>query len=480
LPTRVLDVSREDPFLFISGGLKAEYVALSHCWGGAQPLVTTASAINDWIHKIPMKQLPTLYRDAVIVTRSLGLKYLWIDSMCIIQDSEDDWAAEAASMGSIYRHSYLTIFALDARDCREGILIQRPRSATSPDERAAREALQPSPFRLRNIFRSSHLCQRAWALQERLLSPRILYYSTSEMFWECLACTAQEGNTRIKPVYPSEYDYCSYQCANVKAHLILPTGSNPSFPLCPQSHWYIIVGEYTRCFLTLPSDKLPAISGLASLFWEKTQYTYLAGLWVEDFVTGLLWFAPCEQDQRCQLPSPQYLGPSWSWASTDLRVQYKPLTNRRDYPTPSPDDDIRLINYSIEHATANVMGRVNRSAVEVKAGTQDLYVETANENNRRCVLYGVDGEECGVGILDALYFEVGIRKRCSGIWITERRFQHVKRGVLVPTTYWLYFLIIVPAPDTVANNTWRRIGLGWTTMYSYWKFRAEKRVIVLV
>lgn len=61
-----------------------------------------------------LSDLPPLFQDAIIITRQLGLRYLWIDSLCIIQDSLRDWETEAAKMASIYQNSYVTISATDA------------------------------------------------------------------------------------------------------------------------------------------------------------------------------------------------------------------------------------------------------------------------------------------------------------------------------------------------------------------------------
>ena len=189
-----------------------------------------------------MESLPDLYRDAVKVTRQLGVNYLWIDSLCIIQDSDDDWSKEAASMGDIFQFSYLTLYALDSQDCHQGILVRRSLSAVNGANLLYQRSADTPLQQLRqDVFRSSSLCQRAWALQERLLSPRILYYSTIEMFWECLECTAREGSTRITRYNPGRpYQYHGYECTSVKIPLILPLGTNPSLPNSPPSDWHII------------------------------------------------------------------------------------------------------------------------------------------------------------------------------------------------------------------------------------------------
>jgi hypothetical protein len=134
-----------------------------------------------------------------------------------------------------------------------------------------------------DIVKASPLCKRGWVLQERLLLPRILYYSAEEMLWECLACTARESEMGNKSNQPTTYVCERYECADVKKRLILPAGPSPSLPLSPPLDWHIIVVEYTRCQLTKQSGKLPALSSLASIFSANIGYTYLARIWKEDF-----------------------------------------------------------------------------------------------------------------------------------------------------------------------------------------------------
>ena len=101
----------------------------------------------------------------------------------------------------------------------------------------------------KEVLKASPLCKRGWVLQERLLSPRILYYSTDEFFWECLACTARESEMGLKAYRPATYVHQRYDCADVNNRLIQPPGPNPSLPLSPPLDWHIAV-EYTRCQLT--------------------------------------------------------------------------------------------------------------------------------------------------------------------------------------------------------------------------------------
>jgi hypothetical protein len=113
LPTRVIDVSPIDgswePRLKVTGCEEGEWVALSHCWGTKLRFVTVSSNIEAWMCSIPLQDMPPTFQDAVYTTRQLGYRYLWIDSLCIIQDDHQDWVAESTRMREYYKHAAITI-----------------------------------------------------------------------------------------------------------------------------------------------------------------------------------------------------------------------------------------------------------------------------------------------------------------------------------------------------------------------------------
>jgi hypothetical protein len=426
-------------------------MTLSHCWGGEQPLTTTLSTLERRKTGMPMDSLPALYRDAIEVTRKLGVNYLWIDSLCIIQDSKEDWVTEAARMGEIYRRSYLTIFTLSSRNCHEPILIQRtPTTDLSND---LSKALSPTRSKA-DIFKTAPLCQRAWAVQERLLSSRILYYSAEEIFWECLACTARESSFRIRTfVRYTPYQYENYECTQVKGPLVLPLNANSSFPVSPPSDWHAIVAEYTRCRLTLPSDKLPALSGLASVFKRNTGYTYLAGLWQEDFANALLWFAPKNTSGQ-SLPDTLYRGPSWSWVSTDFAVKKKTFAASGERPWRTYLD-IKVVDSDIRLAGSDPMGEILYAAVTIQASFYKLSYRRLFDS-RECMIFDSGGTKFGRGMLDADKEDPKDLGRCAGIYITQKILDTFKNPMFIT-----YILIVVPVIGRVEEDCWKRIGLGW-------------------
>jgi len=456
LPTRVIDVHTDTPFLHISDGRKALYMTLSHCWGGEQPLITTTSTLEEHCRGIPMESFPELYRDAVQVTRRLGIQYLWIDSLCILQDCKDDWSEEAAKMGDIYRHSYLTLYALSSPDCHHGMLVPRDGALVAA---AAHGTINSNNHERtkESVFQTAPLYKRAWALQERLLSPRLLYYSDGEMFWECLAHTAREGNHRTAMRKATPYRYESFECPQVRDPLVRPLDDNPSFPVSPPSDWQIIVSEYSRCRLTYRSDKLPALSGLASMFQRNTGYTYVAGMWIENLGYELLWYCPIEQDAEQQDPGTDdgaLSNPSWSWISTDLAVRFKALGNMRD-------PCFQFI-------------QVERTDLGSKENADPAYVLTlqcewypvsiqSQSGSRQCmILDSSDRKSLANGILDASDKRSGGLRSGAAILLRTGLVRDMWYETFDTSRHMTYLLVIVPAPRTAGGECWRRIGLAWT------------------
>lgn len=212
LPTRVLDVGLRPSnriTLIESNGASAQYVTLSHCWGKVRPFVTDSSNIHERLRSIGVSAIPKTFQDAVSVTQRLGYRFLWIDSLCIIQDSEKDWQTECSKMKNIYGNSTLTIAAAYAKDCNSGFLQERtslyPKPYIWESTESGRTAIRRISLRQRidvsnneppdeqagiNTFKAESdvpIESRGWILQERLLSPRCIYFGPHRLYWECNA-----------------------------------------------------------------------------------------------------------------------------------------------------------------------------------------------------------------------------------------------------------------------------------------------------
>ncbi|OBT66958.1 hypothetical protein VE03_04216 [Pseudogymnoascus sp. 23342-1-I1] len=336
LPRRVVDVGASEAdilVLYTSEGVKAPYVTLSHCWGGDIPGKTIKQNIaNRCSSGITLSEMPQNFRDAVTITRELGIRYLWIDALCIIQDCTDDWAREAAKMAAIYAGAVVMISALHAPSSTDGIL-ERPRAPL---------AILDAPYaiqrELRTLAKELEACPlngRGWCMQERVLSPRVLHFGTQQMFWECRACYLCEDGRRGKE--PARWD----DGGSILSMWRKEIGAGREG--CGRVDWELwlrIVEEYSARRLTDPWDKLPALAGAAEAFRaSRGEGRYLAGVWREDLVQSLLWRPYYHHSIGRKVPGPNGLdkcdvlsepverrAPSWSWAALDGQIYFQRVT----------------------------------------------------------------------------------------------------------------------------------------------------------
>jgi hypothetical protein len=181
LPTRVIDVNayEKDVKVHTSNGEKAKYAALSHCWGGPISPMLTSNTLATFKDVLPYSDLPANFQDAITITRRLGIQYLWIDSLCIVQNSKQDWEEQSKKMGSIYRDSTITISALASGGSKTGTLISKDKlcslktepavttmSVTASESSLSRvvqiERLDPDEETLSYLDTSGPLAQRGW------------------------------------------------------------------------------------------------------------------------------------------------------------------------------------------------------------------------------------------------------------------------------------------------------------------------------
>jgi hypothetical protein len=306
-PSRLIDLRGDVIKLALASedSTQGSYVALSHCWGDAQPLRTTLETLASFQDKIPAHELPSTFSDAIYVTRALGFTHIWIDSLCIVQDDELDWEHQSSIMASIYSNADLVLAVAAAKSANEGFLRkERPscEGTVSLDIRGS-----ATSFVYRAVPELHHdidepLYKRGWTLQERLCARRFLAYGNWEMSWECKKSSS-----------------CEYHGSNTVGSSILQRndmfGARMEYTSLEDfaQFWRSDVAEpYSERLLTKPTDTPVAISALASRFASRFNGKYLAGLWREDICKELLWH--CDETAR---PS-SFFAPSWSWMSLQL------------------------------------------------------------------------------------------------------------------------------------------------------------------
>jgi len=284
---------------------------------------------------IALSVLPQTFRDAISVVRSAGQKYLWIDSLCIIQDSSEDWAREAMQMGSIYDGAWCTIAATRARDSTEGCFVARdPRLLRPctyeppPDLRSPKLGNGPvyivnSSLWISNVDKAP-LNSRAWVIQERLLSPRIIHFGAQQVFWECQELAACESFPAGLPEdIIEQVPQMPTRSFNSFKRLLAPfpdvvRGAIPP-PFLAYEAWCEIIAGYTKCGLTQSKDKLVAIAGIAKRLQPYLNDAPCAGFWRKSLAHGLAW----TWARGGQLYRPDTIrAPSWSWASVEGPVEF--------------------------------------------------------------------------------------------------------------------------------------------------------------
>ncbi|XXH05935.1 hypothetical protein Hte_012378 [Hypoxylon texense] len=328
LPSRYLDVNdgiHNDHIFLRDSGVEPDhrYIALSHCWGTAEQLCTTSTTFQSHKEGIPIRILPQTFKDAVRVVREVGLRYLWIDSLCIIQDDIEDWRKESEKMTDVYRNAHFVLAAARSSSDGEGFLSPRQRRehvelVASDGTRFDIEAL---PCSLLQRACDAHpiptepLSRRAWCLQERYLARRILCYESQQMYWECGEMHAAESGDFASVV--GDQLWRVRRSAAIKATVFTGLSDGDHFNYVD---WYKMIEDYTSRDITKDSDRLPALFGLAKALEVQTGDKYLIGLWLSGLLEGLMW---CAMSTAIPLTRPRgYSAPSWAWASVKGQVQF--------------------------------------------------------------------------------------------------------------------------------------------------------------
>ncbi|KAI1374788.1 HET-domain-containing protein [Hypoxylon crocopeplum] len=399
LPTRVVATGLDgSPVRIMSGNSKrAHYMCLSHCWGQERPLMTTTRTLSSFTDQIPWSTIPTTFKDAISFARKLAIQYIWIDSLCIIQDSPEDWAAESSKMADIYRNSYVTIAATASKDSTGGLnpggtrqqatslkgrtALDKPFSIqcyyamapqTPAGEGTPNRVIQhpiPSISALEDFGETIPLfplLTRGWVFQERLLSPRFLHFGRDELLWDCRETMLCECRQR-----PPDLPY--NQVGMAKGDDLLT------------HKWRKFIEFYCSLSLTYQTDKLPALSGLARQMGEHRPGTsYLAGLWSDSLDLDLLWMPYGSEHAQER----EYLSPSWSWACSSRRIIY-PGKWRPEEKRPSVkviETYFGLIEASCTARTVDPNGQVIDGHLKLAVPLFPLTVDPLLDNNHKCIL----------------------------------------------------------------------------------------------
>lgn len=297
----------------------AEYLTLSHRWGDKSMLRLLTCNVENYRSEVPFESLPKNFQHAIIVTSDLGYKYLWIDSLCIIQDSHEDWLKEGIQMGQIFKNAQCNIAASAFEDSQTGLFRSRNTETLLPlkvdvcwsewdPDRVNPEGYIMLHENWESSVNIAPLGERGWVFQERLLSPRTIYFGCRQLFWDD---QVSNGGTEQWP-RGIPFQAHTFVTNDPLLELWQDILNSEHRYMKKIDDWVLIVEEYSRRKFTYDTDKLAAISGIAREIQEVTGDEYRAGLWKEDLLDQLLW-AVCEPESSSRIQP--YTAPTWSWAS---------------------------------------------------------------------------------------------------------------------------------------------------------------------
>ncbi|OCK78682.1 HET-domain-containing protein [Lepidopterella palustris CBS 459.81] len=299
LPTRVIDIGEASSDLLIlrdSNEIDAcSYVALSHCWGKPQPgdKQRICTHKGNWEERkvgFQVQDLPKTFQDAVEVTRQLGKRYLWIDSLCIVQSLEEgegteDWELESKRMEIVFSSAYCTLAASSAEGSHEGFLKQRPSSQPLQirTEDGDRLYVSKEVDNFVEDMRDAPLNTRGWVLQERILSRRTIHFGAKQTYFECGEGVYCENFTHMKSPQRKEYFSMDPQFPD----RLLKAGRIRTLEFIQG-----LFRDFSQRHLTNATDRAVAFSGLESRIAKAIDSKSIYGIPERLIHQSLLWQRP--------------------------------------------------------------------------------------------------------------------------------------------------------------------------------------------
>jgi len=331
MPTRVIDVGEPQegrpPRLIITRGLRQGYLALSYCWGPATETFTlNENTMADMLEAVSEADLTRTHREVIQLARSLRIRFVWIDALCIIQGNSADWEHESRQMARVYGNAELTVIAGRSADARDGFINNDLRAAADPCAIPVGASI-PEECVFASLPRSQKFGPvetRGWCFQENLLSPRALVFGKEQLIFQCRTHVVYEDGSATPhgsaPTFLQPVLFSSLGDRTKQREMTL-------------KRWYELLDQFTMRALSNPHDIFAAIASIAELAQRILGSRYLAGVWEDDIVRGLLWkprhhvqltFGPIKRPYPTRLATaPVIRAPSWSWAAVEGPLLHK-------------------------------------------------------------------------------------------------------------------------------------------------------------
>lgn len=376
LPTRVIDVGNDEvrPSLHLSHGEIGIWIALSYCWGGETKFKLTQDTMHAWQNGIVLEDFPGTLRDGITIARALNIRYIWIDALCIFQDSKADWEIEAPKMGQYYTNATLTVVAGTSGSVNDGIFHQRQRRKNSWNLPWNNAIVKGESSEATVVFRTYNRSEklddlptpencfwatRGWTMQEDLLSWRTLSYLENQIIWQCSTSKCYEigGAARQGP----RENFFRFKQIMTYQPSVNAIGKANIYDA-----WYLALSVYSARTLTYLLDRLPAISGIAEKIAVATGDRYYAGIFEKDILYGLLWVPSKGVVAKSNIElAPQsvcFTGPSWSWVSFNRGITNRVRLAKRE----SIRDVAQVEKVALDYVSSNLFGAVTGGTLRIK------------------------------------------------------------------------------------------------------------------
>lgn len=501
LPTRLIDIRVQTGILRLvhSDSLderegRVRYATLSHCWGlpGVQgPLRTTRQTVEAFCQEIPERSLPQTFRDAVRITKSLDIPYLWIDSLCILQDDPDEWQREASRMKDVYSGSIVTISATYGKNSSTGCLPEdesmkvdiatksSPSSTTNnnpvghfsydhQDNLAGRQKsvmVRLEGHSPRGQLEEAHLSTRGWACQEQILSRRILYCLNSEIHWQC----KRFYHTRSGQTFGGSESL------------------GRGIDLIKSDHgesWYKWIEDYTNREFTISSDRMPAFSGVTEYYQNITHQEVLLGVRRQSIAKDLSWVRIGSEKGPADTGAP-----SWSWLSCNAPI-YIDYWQRQEGDI-EPKSCTVAVNCRVDWTGPAMTSAIQTTVFRIRGPVMKMAMRIAPESLRCNPPYFIVGQE------ESNFTKGPMPWRCAGQFDHESHpgdekteytclllFSRRREG---GTRHKEVFLILLPNTETAVDGqlettkacSFRRVGIAMIKGSDPTFLEAEERTLDL-
>ncbi|KAM7220124.1 Heterokaryon incompatibility protein (HET) domain containing protein [Rhypophila decipiens] len=379
-PTRLIHIlGPEEVHLVVSSQLTASerasaarYATVSHCWGSGRFLKLKSNNLDEFKRSIPFNRLIKKFQETIALCHSLKIEYVWIDTLCIIQEDFADWAREASRMAAVYQSGVIN-FMISGSSENDTCFPRMNMAELFPCQIRTRTNngssqqesfwLQPE-VDLSNYFESDHkdffpILKRGWVFQERYLSSCTVYLGGPRLIWDCRECLLSEETGLENHIGIFDWTHIPYDRKR-QEEMIRPTyRDSHQSRLIRFRDWMAIVRGYTSADLTYATDRLAGIAGIASAFQQRLSEPYIAGMWEEQLRYGSLLWKPVSSADPLIRGSLLQGAPSWSWASVSLPVDV--------HLNPENEHCKASVSKVVKPFTQHVFGQVTEAILTIEA-----------------------------------------------------------------------------------------------------------------